>query len=266
MTPAELAVVVEAHGKWRRGEPGGIRAYLAGAYLAGANLAGAYLAGAYLARANLAGADLADAYLARANLAGANLAGANLAGADLADAYLARANLADAYLARANLADAYLARANLAGAYLADAYLARANLADAYLADAYLAGANLAGAYLADAYLARAKGISYDKLREQLGIEFDPELPRKIVAQVEAHPETWDQGAWHSTCGTKHCIAGWAVQLTPQGRYIEKQLGTANAATLLLWRDGVEMPSFDGHATSEQTIGRLKAFPAVVSP
>jgi uncharacterized protein YjbI with pentapeptide repeats len=206
MTPAELAVVVEAHGKWGRGETGGIRA------------------------------DLTRADLTRANLAGADLARANLTGANLTGADLARANLT------------------------------RANLACAYLTGADLTRADLTGAYLAGADLARAKGISYDKLREQLGIEFDPELPRKIVAQVEAHPETWDQGTWHSTCGTKHCIAGWAVQLTPQGRYIEKQLGTANAATLLLWRDGVEMPSFEPRATSEETIGRLKAFPAPVTP
>ncbi len=138
----------------------------------------------------------------------------------------------------------------------------RADLADADLADADLAGADLAGANLARAYLAGAKGIAYDKLREQLGIEYDPELPRKIVAQIEAHPETWDQGSWHSPCGTKHCIAGWAVQLTPQGRYIEKQFGTANAATLLLWRDGAEMPSFESHATTAETLDRLKAFPA----
>lgn len=122
--------------------------------------------------------------------------------------------------------------------------------------------ANLARANLADVYLAGAKGISYAKLREQLGVDFDPELPRKIVAQIEAHPETWDQGTWHSSCGTKHCIAGWAVQLTPQGRYLERQLGTDNAATLLLWREGVEMPSFDGHATTAETLDRLKAFPA----
>lgn len=31
---------------------------------------------------------------------------------------------------------------------------------------------------------------------------------QKVLAQIEAHPETWDQTKWH--CGTKHCIAGWA--------------------------------------------------------
>ena len=91
MMPEELKPILEAHAKWRCGQPEGARADLARADLARANLAGANLARANLARANLAfanlaGANLARANLARANLAGANLAGANLSGADLADA------------------------------------------------------------------------------------------------------------------------------------------------------------------------------------
>ncbi len=43
MTREELAGVLEAHGKWRRGEDGGSRANLADAYLARANLADARL-------------------------------------------------------------------------------------------------------------------------------------------------------------------------------------------------------------------------------
>ena len=123
-TQEELAGVVEAHKKWRSGEPGGVRANLAGANLAGANLVRANLDGAYLAGANLDGANLDGAYLDGAYLAGANLDGAYLAGA-----YLAGANLAGANLARAYLEGAYLARANLARANLDGAYLARANLA-----------------------------------------------------------------------------------------------------------------------------------------
>jgi len=123
MTPAELAAVVEAHGKWRRGEEGGSRANLTRAYLTGADLTGADLAGANLTRANLTRADLADA---------------NLTGADLADAYLTGANLT-----RANLTRAYLTGADLAGADLADANLADANLTRANLTRADLAGANL---------------------------------------------------------------------------------------------------------------------------
>jgi hypothetical protein len=91
MTTAELKIILDKHKKWRRGEEGGSRANLEGAYLEGAYLADANLADANLEGANLTGADLADADLADANLARANLAGAYLAGAYLAGAYLARA-------------------------------------------------------------------------------------------------------------------------------------------------------------------------------
>ena len=73
-TKEELAVIIEAHGKWWRGENGGTRANLSGAYLSDANLSGA---------------DLSDA-----NLSGANLSGADLSGADLSGAVHAWAQVA----------------------------------------------------------------------------------------------------------------------------------------------------------------------------
>jgi hypothetical protein len=35
---------------------------------------------------------------------------------------------------------------------------------------------------------------------------------RKVLDQIEAHPETWNQSFWH--CGTTHCFAGWAQILS----------------------------------------------------
>ncbi|MGL5937068.1 MAG: hypothetical protein ACRCZI_15765 [Cetobacterium sp.] len=35
---------------------------------------------------------------------------------------------------------------------------------------------------------------------------------KKVLAQIEAHPETWNQKMWH--CGTTHCFAGWAQVLS----------------------------------------------------
>jgi len=35
--------------------------------------------------------------------------------------------------------------------------------------------------------------------------------PDRLAEQINiilAQPESWDQGSWHSECGTKHCIAG----------------------------------------------------------
>lgn len=37
------------------------------------------------------------------------------------------------------------------------------------------------------------------------------ELAYKILDQIDAHPETWQQGVWD--CGTAACFAGWAVRL-----------------------------------------------------
>ena len=82
MDKQELKAILGKHLKWLRGEDGGERANLSGAYLSGANLSGAYLSGAYLSEANLSGADLSEA----------DLFGANLSEADLSRANLSRAN------------------------------------------------------------------------------------------------------------------------------------------------------------------------------
>jgi len=45
-----------------------------------------------------------------------------------------------------------------------------------------------------------------------------PNVPllRQTMAQIEAHPEQWDQGSWTKelTCGTAYCFAGWAAVLS----------------------------------------------------
>ena len=35
-----------------------------------------------------------------------------------------------------------------------------------------------------------------------------PDRLAKQVNHILANPDSWDQGKWHSACGTKHCIAG----------------------------------------------------------
>ena len=61
--PEGLRAILDAHGKWIRGEDGGKRANLYGANLSGANLSGANLYGANLRWANLYGANLYGANL-----------------------------------------------------------------------------------------------------------------------------------------------------------------------------------------------------------
>jgi len=82
----QLNLILEKHLKWIKGQEGGERANLYGAYLSGADLSGANLSGADLSRANLYGANLYGANLYGADLSGANLSRAYLSGADLSGA------------------------------------------------------------------------------------------------------------------------------------------------------------------------------------
>jgi len=131
MTRDKLQEIIEAHGRWLKGEPDGERANLRGANLRGANLRGADLGGA-----NLRGANLGDANLRGANLRDANLCIADLRGADLGDANLRGADLGGANLCIANLRGADLRGADLGDANLRGADLGGANLGDANLGDA----------------------------------------------------------------------------------------------------------------------------------
>jgi hypothetical protein len=100
----DLQKILDEHGKWWRGEPGGKRySCPVGANLRGANLRGADLRGADLSGADLRGADLRGADLSGADLRGANLSDANLRGADLRGADLSGADLRGADLRDANL-------------------------------------------------------------------------------------------------------------------------------------------------------------------
>ena len=83
MNANELKAVIEAHGKYLRGEDGGAKANLSGANLRGANLRWANLSEADLSEANLSEADLSGANLRGANLSEAALRWANLSEADL---------------------------------------------------------------------------------------------------------------------------------------------------------------------------------------
>jgi hypothetical protein len=87
-TAKELAVIIEKHGKWLRGEDGGEQANLSRADLSRANLTGADLSRADLTGASLSWADLSRADLSRANLSWANLSEADLTGANLTGANL----------------------------------------------------------------------------------------------------------------------------------------------------------------------------------
>ena len=196
---------LELHAKWVRGESDGVRLVKVRANLSEADLIRANLIRADLIRANLSGANLSEADLIRADLSGANLI---------------RANLSEADLRMANLSEADLIRANLSGANLSGA-----NLSEADLSGADLSGANLSGANLIRADLSGAKGLP---------IAADASDRLKAVAVTALQPDALEMSDWH-TCGTTHCIAGWAIHLAGEpGRLMESMMGPELAGLLLL--------------------------------
>ncbi|MEW1959780.1 hypothetical protein [Kineococcus sp. NPDC059986] len=66
-----------------------------------------------------------------------------------------------------------------------------------------------------------------------------------VLAQIEAHPETWNQEHWR--CGTSFCFAGWAVEMSPDASWVEDE-GWADDVKLLV--HGVVMKYPPGHAAA----------------
>jgi len=127
--------------------------------------------------------------------------------------------------ASADLSGAYLSGANLSGADLRGAYLSGAYLSDADLSGADLSGACLSGANLSGADLRGANGLP---------IAADAAERLKAVAATALQPDALEMESWH-TCGTTHCIAGWAIHLAGElGRLMESMMGADLAGLLLL--------------------------------
>ena len=119
------------------------------------------------------------------------------------------------------------ARADLAGADLAGA-----NLAGAYLEDAYLERADLAGAINAPGKPDDAPSLAAPKIEL---------LNCKVLAAVEGEAAIGklDMSDWHAdgSCGTTHCMFGWAIHLAGEPGYaLEKQVGPFRAGAMI-WRE-----------------------------
>jgi hypothetical protein len=178
-----------------------------------ANLMDADLRNANLKFANLMDADLRNANLKFANLEGAYLRGAYLKFANLKFANLKLSNLMDADLRNADLKDADLRNANLMDADLRNANLKLSNLEDA----------DLKGADLRNAALDKAKFSGV------------PKAPTDLLQQIAVAirmPDALDMCSYHK-CNTCHCLAGWAITLTPGGKKYEAKTSSYLAGALL---------------------------------
>ena len=92
-------------------------------------------------------------------------------------------------------------------------------------------GANLEMADLAGANLAGAK-IDY-KIQEG--------LLQQVTDIVLKDNDKLDISSWHDSCGTTHCLAGWACFLSDAAKELEKNHGTEIAGLLTL---GAEAHSY----------------------
>jgi uncharacterized protein YjbI with pentapeptide repeats len=214
----------------------GIRANLTGANLRNASLTNADLTKAdlryvSLRNANLTDADLTNADLTGANLSYADLTNANLTDADLTNADLTGANLTNANLTNADLTDADLRYVNLRCADLTCANLSYANLRNADLTNANLRNADLTGAELVNADLSGAK----------LDLQIQEGLLQEIGKVILSNPEKLQMKSWHGSCGTTHCLSGWAEEFNPITKELVKTHGNEIAGLLTL---GIEAHSY----------------------
>jgi hypothetical protein len=149
-------------------------------------------------------------------------------------------------------------RADLSGANLREANLRASDLRGANLSGSDLSGSDLSGSDLSWANLCEADLREAD-LREanlcgsDLPIHPDAQQRLQAVArQVLAQPEHLQMTAWHSECGTAHCLAGWAIhQAGDLGRQLEADHGPAVAGLLLLGTEASQH-FFDDNATALQ--------------
>jgi len=109
--------------------------------------------------------------------------------------------------------------------------------------------ADLRGADLRDADLRDAD------LLGAIGLPIQPDAQQRLQAvarQVLAQPEHLQMTAWHSDCGTAHCLAGWAIhQAGDLGRQLEADHGPAVAGLFLLGTEAA-LHFYDDNATALQ--------------
>jgi uncharacterized protein YjbI with pentapeptide repeats len=185
---ARIIQALDAHERYARGEPGGLKAILRNMQLPAADFTGRLLSGADFSNCNLAGSRMdriigEDIVLYCADLRGVSLRDAYLTGADLRGASLKAADLTGAMMDGADLRKAVMAvtsghqltgavqqeavavdfsDASMKGARLGGAKLENANFKGAILHNADFEGAQLSGADFDGAVLT---GVSLEQMR-----------------------------------------------------------------------------------------------------
>jgi hypothetical protein len=79
-------------------------------------------------------------------------------------------------------------------------------------------------------------------------------LLKTAINKILEQPEKWDQSAWHSPCGTKHCIAGWCQILSGNAKLEFSARGDSIKAL------GISQEEADYLFDSKRTISEIYKF------
>jgi hypothetical protein len=71
-----------------------------------------------------------------------------------------------------------------------------------------------------------------------VGFEYNPEFEQKLITKiakiVDKDSKKLKMNNWHNSCGTTHCLAGWAAIENEQLRLIEEKYSTEIAGCVAL--------------------------------
>lgn len=162
----------------------------------------------------------------RTNLLDADFEGANLEGATFTYCFFNNSDFCGANLYGATFIDCHLFRS----------WFMNSDMTNVTVENSEFRHCNFFGA-VTHGLFARIRGHAATFARS-VGLVYNPtgadRLLERIASIVVNAPESLRMKEWHSTCGTKHCLAGWAVHLSPEAERIEMQTNTEIAGLLTL--------------------------------
>ena len=84
-------------------------------------------------------------------------------------------------------------------------------------------------------------------------------LYQRLLAQVESEPASLEMTTFHGSCGTTHCLAGWAIQYAgDEGRALERAYGSWAAGTMIFAASAPEWPIPNFHGSNKYALELLR--------
>ena len=125
-----------------------------------------------------------------------------------------------------------------------------------------------------DRVLSLANDGTIDRLKKIKEVKGDPKIYTKMLVGINSLACAFKENGiektalnmkdWHgakTSCGSSHCMGGWAVHCTEGGYELEKLYGTLKAATIILRRSHPDkpLPNFSGDVPNEAALAFIQA-------